>query len=80
MLQLHTILVGSFGLLGTVQVTNYRKDVTTLESMPRIFTRMLLRLENVSYGGRFDCLCLLCLEQRTLRGNLIKRCIKLKDA
>eukprot|EP00061_Rhincodon_typus_P010555 g34930.t1 len=46
----------------------YKKDIIKLERAQKRFTRMLLRLEALSYKERLDRLALLALEPRRLTG------------
>ena len=48
----------------------YRKDIIKLERVQKRFTRMLPKVDGLSYKGRLDRLGLLSLERRRLKGDL----------
>ena len=51
---------------------HYQKDVEALEKLQKRFTRMLPRMEGISYEERVEKLGLFSLERRRLRGDLIE--------
>ena len=50
----------------------YKKDIIKLERVLKIFTRIILGLDGLSYKERLDRLGLFSLERRRLRGDLIE--------
>ena len=50
----------------------YRKDIIKLERVQKRFTRMLPRLDGLSYKERLDRLGLFSLKRKRLRGDLIE--------
>ena len=51
---------------------HYQKDVEALEKVQKKFTRMLTRMEGISYEERLEKLGLFSLERRRLRDDLIE--------
>ena len=69
MMELYRTLVRSqLGYCVQFWSPHYRKDVNALEGVQRRFTRMLPRMEHLSYEERLDTFGLFLLKQRRLRG------------